>query len=128
MEPSGRDAGGKFAPGNPGGPGRPRRAVEREYLAQLAEACPPETWRQVCQRAVDDARAGDAKARDWLAKYLLGAKPLGLLALAADEADAFTPEKEVALEQRVRQQTRFGKQFGLAWADRGDLKVGSGQR
>jgi hypothetical protein len=126
MESNGRDAGGKFAPGNPGGPGRPRRAVEREYLAQLAEACPPETWRQVCQKAVDDARAGDARARDWLAKYLLGAEPLGLLALAADEADAFTPDREVALEQRVRQQARFGKQFGLAWADWDDRAATSG--
>jgi hypothetical protein len=128
MEPNGRDAGGKFAPGNPGGPGRPRRAVEREYLAQLAEACPPETWPQVCQKAVEDARAGDARASDWLARYLLGAEPPRLLALAADEAGAFTPDEEVALEQKLRQQARFGKQFALAWADRDDTKAGSGQR
>jgi hypothetical protein len=128
MEPNGRDAGGKFAPGNPGGLGRSRRAVEREYLAQLAEACPPETWRQVCQRAVDDARAGDAKARDWLARYLFGAEPPRLLALAADEADAFTPDQEVALEQKVRQEARFGKLLMVALADRGDSKADSGQR
>jgi len=32
-------------------------------------------WEEVCQRAVDDAKAGDGKARQWLADYLLG-KPL----------------------------------------------------
>jgi hypothetical protein len=72
--------------------------------------------------------AGDARARDWLAKYLLGAEPLGLLALAADEADAFIADKEVALEQKVRQQARFGKQLAAAWADRDDTNAGSGQR
>ena len=36
----GRDPLGKFAKGNPGGPGRPRRTVEREYLAALSDALP----------------------------------------------------------------------------------------
>src|SRR5215467_6711680 len=67
-----RNSGGQFTSGNPGGPGRPRRVAERDYLVTLTEACPPETWRAICRRAVADAEAGDAKARDWLSRFLLG--------------------------------------------------------
>lgn len=67
-----RNGNGQFAPGNSGGPGRPRRVAERDYLQALTEECPPETWRAICRRAVADAKAGDARARDWLARYLLG--------------------------------------------------------
>jgi hypothetical protein len=72
--PNGKDrnGNGQFAPGNPGGPGRPRRVAERDYLVTLTEECPPETWRAICRRAVADAEKGDAKARDWLSRYLLG--------------------------------------------------------
>ena len=59
-----------FADGNIGGPGRPPRAVESDYLRALADACPLDVWRGVCERAADDARDGDAQARAWLAKYL----------------------------------------------------------
>jgi len=56
------------ANGNP----TPRRPIEREYLATLNAAVPVDTWQAICKRAADDALAGDAKARDWLAKWLLG--------------------------------------------------------
>src|SRR5262249_43172429 len=81
-----RDPNGRFLPGHPGGPGRPRRAVEADYLAALSEAVPPEAWKRIVARAVEDAEKGDAKARDWLAAYLVG-KPAGdgLLMLAAGE-------------------------------------------
>jgi hypothetical protein len=69
---TGRNDDGKFSFGNHGGPGRPRRVTERDYLLTLSEECPPETWREICQRAVRAAKAGDAKARDWLSRYLLG--------------------------------------------------------
>ena len=62
-----RDEHGRFAEGNAGGPGRPRRTVERDYLAVLSEAVSLDDWRAVVARAVDDAKAGDARARDWLA-------------------------------------------------------------
>lgn len=68
----GRRSNGQFANGNPGGPGRPRRPVETDYLKALSEACPPETWREIVNRAVRDAVAGDPQARAWLSKYLLG--------------------------------------------------------
>ncbi len=85
-ETNGRDARGRFAPGNAGGPGRPRRAVEADYLRTLATACPPERWAKIVARAVADAEAGDAPARAWLSKHLLGADPPSLLRIAAEES------------------------------------------
>lgn len=66
---------GRYARGNPGGPGRPRRPIEADYLRTLTDACPPDTWRQICDKAVEDAQAGDGKAREWLSRYLLGKEP-----------------------------------------------------
>lgn len=50
----------------------PRRQIEREYLATLNATVPLDTWQAICKRAADAALAGDAKARDWLSKWLLG--------------------------------------------------------
>src|SRR4051812_18365598 len=69
---NGRDRAGRFAEGNPGGPGRPPRAVEIDYLRVLGDVCSLERWRAICERAAADAEGGDARARDWLAGYLLG--------------------------------------------------------
>jgi hypothetical protein len=46
--------------------------AEHDYVRALAEECPPETWREICRRAVADAKDGDSRARDWLSRYLLG--------------------------------------------------------
>jgi len=79
-----RNTNGTFAPGNPGGPGRPRRGVERQYLEAFAGAVTLDDWRAIIQRAVADAKAGDAKARDWLSKYLVGDEPLALVELTEE--------------------------------------------
>lgn len=68
----GRDGAGRFAAGNAGGPGRPSRATETEYLRVLSDACPPETWQRIVAKAVTDALDGDGAARAWLSRYLLG--------------------------------------------------------
>ncbi len=65
------------------------RPTGRAYLAALSEACPPDTWREIVAKAVTDAKAGDAKARDWLASFLVGRPEAGavtLHALAVEEA------------------------------------------
>src|SRR5262245_42124473 len=68
----GRDCRGRFAAGNPGGPGRPRRATEEEYLRALSRIVSLEDLRAIARRAVADAKKGNARARDWVSKYLLG--------------------------------------------------------
>jgi hypothetical protein len=82
-----RNLNGTFAPGNPGGPGRPRRCVEREYLAALVEAVSLEDWRAIVQKAVASAKAGNARAREWLSKYLVGDDPLALVELPEQLAE-----------------------------------------
>jgi hypothetical protein len=66
-----RNKDGRFASGNPGGPGRPRLAVERDYLRALSDACPIVVWEKIVKKAVVQAQTGDAGARAWLGKYLL---------------------------------------------------------
>lgn len=91
-----RNQNGRFAQGNPGGPGRPRRTVEREYMAALGDRVSIDAWNRVIDKALADAEAGDAKARDWLARYLLGAEPPSLLSLATDDATGQTVDKTIA--------------------------------
>src|SRR5215472_13738399 len=96
-----RDANGRFLPGHPGMGGRPRRAVEADYLAALSEAVPVEKWREIVETAIDQAVAGDAKAREWVGSYLIG-KPTGvaLLRLAASERSGVDPVEVDADDQR----------------------------
>ena len=77
---TGRNANGRFAAGWRGGPGRPRRTVEAQYLTALRESVPLETWAKVCEAAVAQAVSGDAKAREWLASYLVG-RPIQAVAV-----------------------------------------------
>src|SRR5207247_4508444 len=77
----GREPSGRFGVGNPGGPGRPRRGPERPYLDTVAEVVTLDDWRDIVSRAKADALAGNAKAREWLGKYLAGDDPLALIQL-----------------------------------------------
>ena len=92
----GRDDKGQFSTGNNYGQGRPPRAVERDYLAALSERLTLDDWRSIVDRAVKDARSGDARARDWLSRYALGAEPLSLTALAIREQMQVSSEAELA--------------------------------
>jgi hypothetical protein len=107
MNPNGHDETGRFAPGNPGGPGRPRRAVERDYLGALSENVTLDDWKAVVTTAVKDAKSGDAKARDWLAKYLLGDKPPALADIDADATRPFelpgTKDAQAVAQLLIRQ-------------------------
>ena len=67
-----RNEKGQFVDGNPGGPGRPARDSDLEYMRTLAESCDLQTWREIVARAVKDAKAGNGKAREWLGSYLIG--------------------------------------------------------
>lgn len=105
----GRNTDGTFAPGNSGGPGRPPRATEREYLKAVLDACPPDTWAEIVARAVADAKAGDGQARAWLASYLVGkpsanhtaARPSRMY--AEEDAGVDPVEAEAADIARVRE-------------------------
>jgi hypothetical protein len=84
-----RNANGRFAAGWHGGPGRPRRTVEAQYLIALRESVPLELWNKVCETAVAQAVAGDAKAREWLANYLIG-RPIEAVAVEEPQGPRLT--------------------------------------
>lgn len=64
-----------FKPGNPGGPGRPKRITEESYLRKMFQVVTLDDWEAITRRAVEDAKKGDAAARTWLTNYLIGDKP-----------------------------------------------------
>lgn len=72
MSTNGRDTRGRFAVGNAGGPGRPPRQTEAEYLTIMQGVCTAERWRVIIGKAVEQAEGGDRHAREWLAGYLVG--------------------------------------------------------
>jgi len=69
----------------------------------LSERLSLDDWRSIVDRAVQDARAGDARARDWLSRYALGSEPMSLTALAVRERMQVSSEAELeALIDRER--------------------------
>ena len=101
-----RSDNGRFEKGNSGGPGRPRRAIEADYLKAFSDAVPLDAWRTIVSRAVADAQAGDARARDWVARHVLGSEPPTLLSIAATEERTANGEEVVdeVIEEAARQQ------------------------
>lgn len=67
-----KDQSGKFAKGNRGGPGRPKKEREEKYYDILASTCTPADWIEICEKAVTQAKKGDPVARKWIADYLIG--------------------------------------------------------
>lgn len=69
-----RDAKGRVLPGSVLNPkGRPKK--RKGYLDILQSVCTLAKWRQICNKAVAWAMAGDRHARRWLGGYLMG-KPI----------------------------------------------------
>jgi len=102
-----RDIKGRFADGHSGGPGRPRRQIERECLRATLAGCSLEDWEAIVAKAVTDAKAGDAKAREWLGKYLLGipetVAPTAFQVAVEDEAGADPVGREAAHKREQAQ-------------------------
>ncbi len=71
-----RDEKGHWLPGhkpsNKGRGGRPKRSVEEKYLKVLRAEIKVADWKEIIQRAVARAKAGDNVARQWLSDWLLG--------------------------------------------------------
>lgn len=68
---------GRFLPGQTGNPaGRLPRQTESEYLEITMQQCTTKRWAEVVAQAVADALDESphvrARAREWLAKYVIG--------------------------------------------------------
>lgn len=74
------------------------RPIERDYLKTFADRITPEAWGEICDAALTAAKEGDAKAREWITRLVLGSEPMQLSALARRETMNVTPEAEIAGE------------------------------
>ena len=116
-----RDKNGRFAAGNTFGPGRPKRQTERGYLRATVKACSIDDWQAIVKTAVVDAKMGDAKAREWLGRYLVGEPGPGrLLTLLVDD---LTGDDQVRAAVSARYEfdmmAAFANQVDMqAWARR----------
>ncbi|HRQ74280.1 MAG TPA: hypothetical protein PLU35_14755 [Phycisphaerales bacterium] len=70
--PNGRDGRGRFAAGNPGGPGNPYAKRVGELRAALVEAVSAEDVRAIVGKLVEEAKAGDVRAIRELLDRTLG--------------------------------------------------------
>lgn len=52
--------------------GRPKKSREERYLKMLTTSVSDDDWQAIIDRAVSDAKRGDATARKWLTDYLIG--------------------------------------------------------
>jgi len=52
--------------------GRPTRIKEEAYLKLMISAVEANDWLAITMKAVEQAKAGDHKARTWLSNYLIG--------------------------------------------------------
>lgn len=77
---------GHFIKGNQGGPGRPPRTTETEYLDAAMSNCSPEKWGEIVEIAVNDCFHSNASvrnnARNFILKVLYGNSPNVLLQYA----------------------------------------------
>lgn len=73
-----RNSSGQFLPGFSGNlHGRLPRQTEAKYLDVTMKTVSVEDWAEICQKALEDALDIEdpqvrARAREWLAKYLIG--------------------------------------------------------
>jgi hypothetical protein len=91
MDPYKRQKNGRFAEGNCGGPGRPPRKTERDYLLVFESTVTPERWQKVLAKILENAESGNLRAAEFLAKYMLGNKQ-GL-------SEALTPEEKLQVAE-----------------------------
>jgi hypothetical protein len=107
-----RDETGRFLPGNPGGPGRPKQTTETEYHDASMRGCTPSDWERIVRRAVADTEdrkpATRNAARAFLLRVLFGQAPGALVQIAnVGPADATLLQAlgRYALEHRPDQAT-----------------------
>jgi hypothetical protein len=94
-DPSDRETNGRFAKGNPGGPGNPharRVAATRRVFFDVAEPLLPVIVRQICEQAL----RGDRVSQRLVIEYLLG-RP----AAASDPDRVDVEERQLASESAV---------------------------
>lgn len=74
-----RDEKGRFVKGASGNPqGRLPKETEKTYLEVCQNTCTFDVWHEITMKAIEQAKRGDARARQWLSDYLVG-KPISMV-------------------------------------------------
>ena len=82
-----RDSKGRFVKGASGNPqGRLPKQTETSYLQVSESVCTFDVWREIVAKAIEQAKRGDARARQWLSDYLMG-KPISMVMAVQDNRD-----------------------------------------
>ena len=64
---------GTWKPGQSGNPkGRPPKSKEEKFFKTTISSVKLSDWREIVQKAVEQAKRGNPAARKWLSDYLLG--------------------------------------------------------
>lgn len=71
------------------------RPIERDYLKTFADRITPAEWGDICDAAITAAKAGDAKAREWITRLVLGSDPMQLSGLARREQAGISAQDEM---------------------------------
>ena len=66
-----RDDKGRFVKGVSGNPGG-KPLDQTKYLKKLDTTMTLKEWRDIVVKAIEQAKRGDSRARQWLSDYLLG--------------------------------------------------------
>ncbi len=67
-----RDSKGRWLKGKPPGPGRSPMKKEERYYRLTIESVTDEDWVEIVLTAVNQAKRGQWRAREWLANYIIG--------------------------------------------------------
>ena len=87
-----RNEKGQFIKGHSGNP-RGRPIDQFKYQKKIDTATTLKDWREIIEKAIEQAKRGDAKARQWLSDYLLG-KPIQSINMEQDGTIRFIVEYE----------------------------------
>lgn len=87
-----RDDKGRFVKGHSGNPGG-RPIDQSKYLKKIDTTMTLKDWREIVKKAIDQAKRGDSRARQWLSDYLAG-KPIQPIEGDFDNVVRFIVEHE----------------------------------
>ena len=117
-----RDSKGRFVKGASGNPqGRLSKQIEQSYLQVSESVCTFDVWREIVAKAVEQAKRGDARARQWLSDYLIG-KPVSMVMAVQERQDTLITVKYMRDNltdklNRLSEQESSDKPITIRWVD-----------
>ena len=117
-----RDSKGRFVKGASGNPqGRLPKETETSYLQVSESVCTFDVWREIVAKAIEQAKRGDARARQWLSDYLIG-KPISMVMAVQEKQDTLITVKYMRDNltdklNRLSEQENSDNPITIRWVD-----------